>query len=64
MTTRHRSHDADVASAGRIIAALEREAARRRGTPQADAWKSMASLLRRRWPQPPVTVVPDEEDQS
>jgi hypothetical protein len=63
MTTRHRSHDADVESAGRIIDALEREATRRAGTPQADAWRSMAALLRRRWPQP-LTVVGDQEKQS
>ena len=63
MTTRHRSHDADVESAGRVIAALEREAARRTGTPQADAWRSMAALLRRRWPQP-LTAVGDRDKGS
>ena len=59
MDTQHASRDADVASAGRIIDALNAAARERTGTEQAHLWAEIALMLERRWPQPDLD---DEEE--
>jgi hypothetical protein len=59
MDTQHASRDTDVASAGRIVDALNAEARERTGTEQAYLWAEITLMLERRWPQPDLD---DEEE--